>query len=189
MSARSIVLRVVLLAALFAGVVLLLGGLVPGARGKVADADPAWIAAAVVLELVACGGYVLLWHAVFARLPLVIRGWRSTQIALAELGGFAIIPAGVGGPAERIWGLRRAGLSWRMLGVRTVSHAAIFNAPYIGAAFVLGIGVLVDAAPATPRIRSATSTTPVGASATSVEASPGAASTSTPIPSTKAAPM
>jgi uncharacterized membrane protein YbhN (UPF0104 family) len=137
----------VLLAALFAGVVLLLGGLVPGAREKLADADPAWLVAAVALELVACAGYVLLWHAVFARPPHSIRSWRSAQIGLAELGGFAIVPAGVGGPAARIWGLRRAGMSWRTLGVRTAAHAPIFNAPYIGAALVLGIGVLVGAAP------------------------------------------
>jgi uncharacterized membrane protein YbhN (UPF0104 family) len=76
-----------------------------------------------------------------------MRARRSAQIALAELGGFAIVPAGLGGPAARIWGLRRAGMSWRMLGVRTVAHAPIFNAPYIAAAVVLGVGVLIDAAP------------------------------------------
>jgi putative heme transporter len=137
----------VLLAALFAGVVLLLGGLVPGARGRLADADPGWIVLAVALELGACAGYVVLWHAVFARPPHPIRPRRSTQIACAELGGFAIVPAGLGGPAARIWGLRRAGMSWRTLGVRSVAHAPIFNAPYIAAALLLGIGVVVDTGP------------------------------------------
>jgi uncharacterized membrane protein YbhN (UPF0104 family) len=84
---------------------------------------------------------------VFARPPYPIRVWRSTQIALAELGGFAILPAGVGGPAARIWGLRRTGMSWRTLGVRTVAHAPIFNGPYIAAALLLGVGVLVNAGP------------------------------------------
>jgi uncharacterized membrane protein YbhN (UPF0104 family) len=137
----------VLVAALFAAVVFLLGGLVPGARRRLADADPAWIVLAVALELVACAGYVALFHAVFARPPMTTRARRSTQIALAELGGFAVVPAGLGGPAARIWGLRREGMSWRMLGVRTVAHAPIFNAPYIVAALVLGIGVLVGAGP------------------------------------------
>jgi uncharacterized membrane protein YbhN (UPF0104 family) len=146
-SARSIALRAVIVVALFALVVLLLGGLVPGARGRLSDADPAWLVAAVALELLACLGYAALFHAVFGRPPIVLRARRSAQIALAELGGFAIVPAGLGGPAARIWGLRRAGMSWRMLGVRTVAHAPIFNAPYIAAAVVLGVGVLVDAAP------------------------------------------
>jgi uncharacterized membrane protein YbhN (UPF0104 family) len=135
----------VLLAALFAGVVLLFGSLVPGARGRLADAQDGWLLVAVALELGACGGYALLWFAVFARPPYAIGAWRSTQIAMAELGGFAVVPAGLGGPAARIWGLRRAGMSWRTLGVRSVSHGAIFNAPYIGAALVRGIGVVANA--------------------------------------------
>jgi uncharacterized membrane protein YbhN (UPF0104 family) len=146
-TARSLVLRAAIVAALFAAVVLLLGGLVPGAGRRLADAEPAWLVLAVALELGACGGYAALFHAVFAREPHAISGRRSTQIALAELGGFAIVPAGVGGPAARIWGLRRAGMSWRTLGVRTVAHAPIFNAPYIAAALVLGIGVVVGAGP------------------------------------------
>ena len=136
-----------LVAALFAAVVLLFGGLVPGAGSRLSNADPGWLAAAVALELVACFGYAAVFHAVFARPPIPLPPRRSAQIALAELGGFAVVPAGLGGPAARIWGLRRAGMSWRMLGVRSVAHAPIFNAPYIAAAVVLGVGVLVDAAP------------------------------------------
>ena len=147
MSARSLALRALLVVALFAAVVLLFGGLVPGAGKRLADADPGWLVAAVALELLACFGYAALFHAVFARPPVALRARRSGQIALAELGGFAVVPAGLGGPAARIWGLRRAGMSWRMLGVRSVAHAPIFNAPYVAAAAVLGVGVLVGAAP------------------------------------------
>src|SRR5439155_25499070 len=125
----------------------LFGGLVPGAGKRLSDADAGWLAVAVALELVACFGYAALFPAVFARPAVPMRARSSAQIALAELGGFAVVPAGLGGPAARIWGLRRAGMSWRMLGVRTVAHAPIFNAPYIAAAVVLGVGVLVDAAP------------------------------------------
>jgi uncharacterized protein (TIRG00374 family) len=78
---------------------------------------------------------------------MAMRARRSAQIALAELGGFAVVPAGLGGPAARIWGHRREGMSWRMLGVRSVAHAPIFNAPYVAAAVVLGVGVLAGAAP------------------------------------------
>jgi uncharacterized membrane protein YbhN (UPF0104 family) len=144
---RSLALRAVLVAVLFAAVVVLLGALVPGARERLANAEPAWLVLAAALELCACAGYAALFHSVFARPPVAMTGRRSTQIALTELGGFAVVPAGVGGPAARIWGLRRAGMSWRMLGVRTVTHAPLFNAPYIVAALVLGIGVLVGAGP------------------------------------------
>jgi uncharacterized membrane protein YbhN (UPF0104 family) len=137
----------VLVVALFAAVVLLLGGLVPGASERLSNAEPSWLVLAVALELCACAGYTALFHAVFARPPYPISGRRSTQIALAELGGFAVVPAGLGGPAARIWGLRRAGMPWRILGVRTVAHAPLFNAPYILAALVLGIGVVLGAGP------------------------------------------
>jgi uncharacterized membrane protein YbhN (UPF0104 family) len=146
-TARSLALRALIVAALFAAVVVLLGALVPGARHRLAEADPAWLALAVLLEVSACVAYALLFHAVFARPPYEIRPRRSAEIALAELGGFAVVPAGVGGPAARIWGLRRARMSWRDLGVRTVAHAPIFNAPYVIAALVLGIGVLIGAGP------------------------------------------
>lgn len=147
MTVRSLALRAVLVAVLFAAVVLLLGGVVPGASERLSNAEPGWLVLAVALELCACAGYTALFHAVFAREPYAISGRRSTQIALAELGGFAIVPAGLGGPAARIWGLRRAGMSWRTLGVRTVAHAPLFNAPYILAALVLGLGVAVGAGP------------------------------------------
>jgi uncharacterized protein (TIRG00374 family) len=146
-TARSLAFRALIVAVLFAAVVLLLGGLVPGAGARLADADPAWLVLAGALELCACAGYALLFHAVFARPPYAIRGRRSGEIAMAELGGFAVVPAGVGGPAARVWGLRRAGMSWRDLGIRTVAHAPIFNAPYIAAALVLGAGVVAGAGP------------------------------------------
>ena len=113
MTARSLALRALIVAVLFAAVVALLGALVPDAGSRLANADPAWLALAVVLELVACAGYAALFHAVFARPPYAIRPRRSAEIALAELGGFAVVPAGVGGPAARIWGLRRSGMTGR----------------------------------------------------------------------------
>src|SRR3954464_14075602 len=129
-SARSVAVRAVLVAALFALVVVLLGGLVPGARKRLSDADQAWVAAAVVLELAACLGYVTLFHAVFARSPIALRARRSAQIGLAELGGFAVVPAGLGGPAARIWGLRSAGMSWRLVRGGPVPPRPLFHPPH-----------------------------------------------------------
>src|SRR3954453_5966196 len=146
-TARSLALRALLVAVLFAAVVLLLGALVPGAGKRLAEADPAWLVLAVLLELGACAGYAALFHAVFAAPPYAIKPRRSAEIALAELGGFAVVPAGGGGPAARIWGLRRAGMTWRDLGIRSVAHAPIFNAPYVIAALLLGLAVALGTGP------------------------------------------
>ena len=58
------------LAIFFALVVALLLG-VPGlqtAADKISDADPAWIAAGIGLELLSCVGYMVLFDLVFGRL-------------------------------------------------------------------------------------------------------------------------
>jgi uncharacterized membrane protein YbhN (UPF0104 family) len=59
------------------------------------------------------------------------------------LGGFAIVPTGIGGPAIRFWALRRAGMPLRTIVVRTIAHAPIFNVPYVVAALALGAAALV----------------------------------------------
>ena len=66
-----------------------------------------------------------------------------TQVAVGELGGFAVVPTGLGGPALRFWAMRRSGMSLRMLIVRTISHAPIFNVPYVTAAILLGGAALL----------------------------------------------
>ena len=47
------------------------------------------------------------------------------EIALGELGAFAITPTGIGGPALRVWGLRAGGMPWRALIVRSISHGLV----------------------------------------------------------------
>ena len=140
-------MRVGLTVALFAVVVFAVDELVPGAGHRLARARPGWLAAALGLELVACGGYVLLFQTVFSRPPWVVRLRRGTQIALGEVGAFAITPTGIGGPAVRVWGLRAGGMPWRALIVRSISHGAIFNLPYAVAAAVLGVGVSLHVLP------------------------------------------
>src|SRR5947209_4367549 len=147
MSRRSVVVRSVAIAALFGLVVLLIGELVPGAQPRLENASPAWLALAVALEVGACAGYAVLFHAVFSRSPQTVGWWRSARIALGELAGFALVPAGLGGPALRFWALRRSGMPLRTVAVRSVSHAPVFNAPYLAAALVLGIAVAVGVGP------------------------------------------
>lgn len=134
-------MQVVLTLALFALVVFAVDQLVPGAGHRLAHASASWLVLALGLELLACAAYVLLFQAVFSRAPWIVTLRRGIQIALGELGAFAITPTGIGGPAIRVWGLRAGAMPWRALVVRSISHGAVFNVPYVAAAAVLGVGV------------------------------------------------
>src|SRR4051794_41416578 len=102
---RAVIVRAVGLVALLGVVVLAIDLLVPGARARLADPDPAGLAAAVALEALALAGYVALFHDVFSRPPHRLRLRGSTEGALGELAGVALEPAGAAGPAVRVWAL------------------------------------------------------------------------------------
>ena len=140
-------LRVALAVLLFAAVVFAVEQFVPGAGHRLSQARPAWLAASLGLELVALASYVLLFHAVFARAPYPLAVRRSAEIGLGELGAFALLPTGLGGPVLRFWALRASGMPLRTAVVRSISNGAVFNAPYLLAALVLGVGVSLHALP------------------------------------------
>jgi uncharacterized membrane protein YbhN (UPF0104 family) len=147
LSVRRTLVQVALTIALLAVVLFAVDQLVPGAGHRLADAEPAWLAGIVGLELLACSAYVVLFQAVFSRSQWPVPVRRGTEIALGEIGAFAIVPTGFGGPAIRVWGLRAGGMPWRVLIVRSISHGTIFNVPYVVAAVVLGVGVTLDLLP------------------------------------------
>lgn len=134
-------LRVLLALGLFAAVAFAVSQFVPGAGSRLASAKPAWLVVAAGLEILALAAYALLFHAVFARPPHRLTLRRSAQIGLGELGAFAILPSGLGGPVLRYWALRASGMPLRTAFVRSISHGGIFNGPYVLAALVLGLGV------------------------------------------------
>jgi uncharacterized membrane protein YbhN (UPF0104 family) len=143
---RTLLSAAVMLVAL-AAVIAAVDLLVPGARRHLQSADPLWLAAAVALEGLALVSYVAFFHAVFSRPPSPVRLRRSAEIGLGELAGFALAPGGAAGPVVRFWALRSGGMSWRTIGERSVVYAIIFNVPYIGAALVLGLGVVLGVTP------------------------------------------
>ena len=154
------VIRGGLLIGLFVIVIVVVEQLVPGARTRLSNADPWWLLAALILEVLACGSYAGLFGAVFSRPPWRLRRRRSAQIGLAELGAFAILPSGLGGPAVRFWALRAEAMPWRVIIVRSVAHFGVFNLPYVVAAPVLGLGVSLDVLPGHARVLTALA--PVG---------------------------
>jgi putative heme transporter len=135
---RSILVRLAIAALLVGAVFLLLVQLVPGADKRLSQESPGWIVVAAAFELCCLAGYSALFHAVFARRPHRLRPAFSAQVGVGELGGFAIVPTGIGGPALRFWALRREGMPLRTIVVRTIAHAPVFNAPYVAAAVLLG---------------------------------------------------
>jgi putative heme transporter len=139
---RRYVLRGVLVVGLFAVVVLVIQELVPGAGKRLADADPGWLVAAVAIELAALASYVVLFHGVFSRPPYLLRRRRSAEIAVGELAGFTLVPAGAGGPVVRFWALRMGDMPWHTIGARSVSYGVLFNLPYVLGALGAGLGVV-----------------------------------------------
>ena len=133
---------------LFAALGFLAVRLVPGSGDKLAGAAPGWIAAGVLLELLACAGFAACFWACFSYPPYVVARTRASEIALGELAAFAVVPTGIAAPLLRFWALRRgSGMPWREIAVRSVVHGLLLNVPYVAAAVVLGAGVAVGAAP------------------------------------------
>jgi uncharacterized membrane protein YbhN (UPF0104 family) len=146
-SRRSVVLRIALLVVVLGCLALLIVDLVPGSSKRVENARAGWLAAEAALEVIACLAYAWLFHAVFAYRANTKTFARSAQIGVGELGAFAVVPTGVGGPALRVWALMRDGMSLRQIVVGSVAHAAIFNAPYVVAALVLGMSTILGVGP------------------------------------------
>jgi putative heme transporter len=137
---RSVAVRIVLLTVLLAALGVAIAGLIPSARPHLRHAAVGWIVIGVLLELIACASYALLFHGVFSYGAYRFGYIRGLQIGLGELGAFVVTPTGAGGPALRIWALLRLGMPFRVQMIRTVIHAVILNLPYVLAALLLGIG-------------------------------------------------
>jgi uncharacterized membrane protein YbhN (UPF0104 family) len=139
---RSLALQVVIIAALLGLVAFVISGVVPGSSGRLRRASVGWIAVGAAVELVACGAYVWLFHGVFSHGDYRLSRVRSMQIGLGELAGFVVSPTGAGGPAIRVWALIRGGMPFVVVMRRSVVQGAVFQAPYVLAAVLLGIGAL-----------------------------------------------
>ena len=134
----SLVLLVILVGALMLAV--------PGLRDvadRLSEVNPAWIAAAIALEIGSCAGYVLAFQMVFYRVP----PRAAARVALSEMAFGAVVPAGgAGGIAVGAWWAKAKGGS---LGRFMHRSAVLFlitsgvNAATLGLAGVLaGLHVL-----------------------------------------------
>jgi putative heme transporter len=84
------------------------------ALSRALDADPRWIAAAAVFELLSFVGYVALLWLVGRRATRRLGLRASAEVSLGGAAATRLLPTGgVGGAALTIWAFRRAGLDGR----------------------------------------------------------------------------
>ena len=128
-------------------VVGLVAALAPGlgeVRDRLAAARPGWLALAVLLELLSCLSYVLMFRPIFCR-----RMSRRTsyELAMSELAVGSLVPAsGAAGLAFGAWALRKGGMPAEDIARRTVAFFVLKSAAnfvavaVIGTAMWLGLG-------------------------------------------------
>src|SRR3954464_1746962 len=109
------------------------------ALGRALDADPRWVVAGAVFEILSFTGYVaLLWlvgHRATARLDLA----ASTRVTLGGAAATRLLPTGgVGGAALTIWAFRRAGLGARGATRTLLTFLVILYAVFLGAIALAG---------------------------------------------------
>ncbi|MGD1058750.1 MAG: flippase-like domain-containing protein [Solirubrobacteraceae bacterium] len=140
MASQSRTLRnsIISLAVFFALVVALLLG-VPGldaAADRIAKANVPWIVAGVVLEVLSCLGYVVLFELVFGRLGRSL----SSRLSLAELAVNSVVSvSGLAGIALGAWVLRSKGASVERIAKRSVLIFVLTSVVNVGAVVVIGL--------------------------------------------------
>jgi uncharacterized membrane protein YbhN (UPF0104 family) len=123
---------ILVIAAIVAAVVALLF-LLPGLsslRDSFKGASAGWLALAIVLELLSCASYVLVFRAVFCR-RLSVR--TSTEIGLSEQAANSLLSVGgAGGLVLGAWILRRGGVPGGQIARRTVAFFLLTSLANVG---------------------------------------------------------
>jgi uncharacterized membrane protein YbhN (UPF0104 family) len=106
------------------------------ALNHVAHADPAWLGGAVVLELLSCAGYAVLFGLVFGMLAPRL----TSRLSLAELAVNSVVSvSGLAGIALGAWVLRSKGVSVDRIARRSVLIFSLTSAVNVGAVVVIGV--------------------------------------------------
>jgi len=145
---RALARRTALPAALVAGagLVLLFAvgplGAFADALGRALDANPRWVAAATVFELLSFAGYVALLWVVGGRATTRLGLRASAQVTLGGAAATRLLPtAGVAGAALTLWALRRAGLGARAATRTLLAFLVVLYSVFLGA--IAGAGALL----------------------------------------------
>jgi uncharacterized protein (TIRG00374 family) len=112
---------------------------------RIQEGDPAWLAAAFVLECLSFGGYIVLFRAVFTRGETRIEWRESYEITMAGLAATRLFAtAGAGGVALTAWALRRSGMSRRIVACRLIAFLVLLYAVYMLTLVIDGLGLRLE---------------------------------------------
>jgi len=139
---RRIVQTVVLVLVLLLAIYFLFPKLVglSNALGRLDEADPIWIAIAVVLNVAAYATYIALFKAVVGGDALRLSWTETYEINMAGVAATLLFSAGgAGGVALTYWALRKAGMVRRDVGRRMVAFVSLHYLFYPLALIVFGI--------------------------------------------------
>lgn len=114
-------------------------------RERLAGADPALIALALLLELASCLAFVAAFRGVFSRRL----SWRfSLEVGMAEQAANVLLPTGgAGGLALGAWALRRVGMPAERIGRRTVAFFLLTSTVNFAAVVLAGLGLALGLLP------------------------------------------
>jgi uncharacterized membrane protein YbhN (UPF0104 family) len=139
---RNGLVSLAILLALIVGLLLAVPGL-HGVGEVVADMSPGWVGAAILLEVLSCLGYVLIFLTVFDRAPIVF----GARVALTEMAfGAAVSLGGAGSIAVGAWLLRERGVADGQIAERSavlfLLTSAINLLTLAATGLALGLGIL-----------------------------------------------
>lgn len=124
--------------AVFFGLIVALLLAVPGLSSvaeRMSDADLFWVAVGILLELLSCVGYVLLFELVFA-----MDRRFSLRLSLAELAVNSVVSAsGAGGIALGAWVLHTKGVSGERIARRSVLMFVLTSVVNVSAVVLIGV--------------------------------------------------
>jgi uncharacterized protein (TIRG00374 family) len=129
-------------------VVGLVAVLAPGLgelRARLAHAQWGWLGFGIVLELLSCLSYVVIFKPVFCR----HMSWRSAyELGMSEQAvGSLVSGSGAGGLAFGAWALRRRGMPARDIARGTVAFFVLTSAANFAAVAVVGVSMWLGAGP------------------------------------------
>jgi uncharacterized membrane protein YbhN (UPF0104 family) len=151
-NAQSRALRTSIISlAVFFGIVAALLLAVPDLRSALdhlSDADPSLIGAAVVLELLSCVGYAVLFGLIFGMLDRSLR----SRLSLSELAVNSVVSvSGLAGIALGAWVLRSKGVSVDRIARRSVLIFLLTSAVNVVAVVVIGVPMWLGLLPGSRR--------------------------------------
>lgn len=116
---------------------------------RIEHGSPWWLGVAAVLTVLSFGGYVMLFHGIFAPdAPRQLSPSEAYQVTMAGLAATRLLAAaGAGGLALQAWAMRRSGMPRRMVADRTVTFLVLQYAVYMAAMVVFGVGLYLGAFP------------------------------------------